>query len=60
MGVKMKYVAMHSKTKVKAVSEVDGSGQLLYSCLNIHEQNLEIAELTREEVEYMIYVVCTP
>ena len=35
MGTNMKYIAMHSKTKVKAGSEEDGRGQLLYCITDI-------------------------
>ena len=59
MGTNMKYIAMHSKTNVKGAFEEDGRGQLLFSLLNIREQYSEIAETTCEEVEYMIYDVCT-
>ena len=59
MRTNMKHIAMYSKTNVKVGSEEDGRGQLLYSLLNIREQYWEIAEFTLEEVEYMIYNVCT-
>ena len=55
----MKYIAMYSKTYIKVGSEEDGRGQLLYSLLTIREQYWEIAEVTCEEVECMVYNVCT-
>ena len=59
MGINMRYIAMHSKSKVKVDSEKDGTGHLLHSLLKIREQYWEISEFTREEVECMIYNVCT-
>ena len=58
MGINMRYIAMHSKSKVKIDSEKHGSGHLLHSLLKIREQYWEISEFTRAEVECMIYNVC--
>ena len=59
MGINMRYIAMHSKSKVKVDSEKDGAGHLLHSLLKIREQYWEICDFTREEVECMVYNVCT-
>ena len=59
MGFNMWYIAMHSKSKVKVVSEKDGAGHLLYLLLMIREHHWKISEFTREEVECMIFNVCT-
>ena len=59
MGINMRYIAMHFKSKVKVNSEKDGAGHLLHSLLKIREQYWEISEFTREKVECMIYNVCT-
>ena len=53
----MKYIAMHSKTTVKAGSKEDVRGQLLCSLLNIREQYWEMVAFTCEEVEYMTYMM---
>ena len=59
MGFNMRYIAMHFKSKVKVVSEKDGAGHLLYLLLMIREHHWKISEFTREEVECMIFNVCT-
>ena len=59
MDVNMRHIAMHSKSKGKVDFEKDGASHLLHSLLKIHQQYWEISEFTREEVECMIYNVCT-
>ena len=59
MGINMRYIAMHSKSKVNVDSIKHGASHLLHSFLNIREQYWEISEFIREEVECMIYNVCT-
>ena len=54
----MEFITMHSKSKVTVCPEWDSAGQLSYSFIsNICEQYWEIAEFTREEVDYMIYTI---
>ena len=59
MGINMRYIAMHSKCKVKVDSEKGGAVHLLHPLLKIREQYWEISEFTREDVECMIYNECT-
>ena len=43
MGINVRYIAMHSKSKVKVDSKKDDQGHLLHSLLNIREQYWEIS-----------------